>query len=134
MTRVLQKMRGGATPTPITPAGRRVLWGLLTLDMMAAAWMLAMGEWFDRASRLTSVVTLGGHHQVVLWLAACAFVGLLMAAVLSSGFTAADGPVRGLAVVAGVVSVVATAGILSCLALVVGTAVLATMLGRGFVR
>ena len=60
---MLQKARYRATPTPITPSGRRVLWILLALDVAAVAWMLGMGEWFDRTSRLTSVVTLGGHHQ-----------------------------------------------------------------------
>src|SRR5690349_17952431 len=105
---MLQRIRVCATPTSITPAGRRSLWGLLALDVMAVAWMLGMGDWFDRTSRLTSVVTLGGHHQVVLWLAASAFVGLLVASVLSDGFTAADGLVRGLAAVAGGVSIVAT--------------------------
>ena len=131
---MLQKAHASSTATPITPAGRRGLWGLLTLDVMTAAWMLGVGDWFDRTSRLTSVVTLGGHHYVVLWLAACSFVGLLVAAVLSDGFTAADGLVRGLAAVAGGASIVATGGILACLALIVGTVVLATMLGRGFVR
>jgi hypothetical protein len=131
---VLHKARAVTPPTPMTRAGRRALWGLLALDMMTAAWMLGMGDWFDRTSRLTSVVTLGGHHQVVFWLATCSFVGLLLAAVWSDGFTAADGRIRGLLAVAGGTAVLASAGVLSCLGGTVGAVVLASMLGRAFVR
>jgi hypothetical protein len=131
---MLQKARPGAVPTPITPSGRRGLWVLLALDVMTVAWMLALGDWFDRTSRLTSVVTLGGHHHVVLWLAAGSFVGLLVAAVLSDGFTTAGGVVRGVAAVAAGAGVVSIGGIVSCLALAGSAVIAATMLGRGFVR
>ena len=61
-----------------------VLWALVALDVMVAAWMLAGGEWLD--SRM-SVVTLGGHHLVVLWLAVSGFALLAGMALLTGGFT-----------------------------------------------
>ena len=131
---MLLKFPWGKTPTPIAPAGRRSLWSLLGFNVMTAAWMLALGDWFDRTSGLTSVVTLGGHHWIVFWLAVCSFVGLLVAAVMSDGFTAADGLTRGLTALAGGVGVVAIGGMLASIGFVVGVVVLATLLGRGFIR
>jgi hypothetical protein len=131
---VLQKVPLGTTPTPIAPAGRRSLWALLAFDVVTAAWMLALGDWFDRASGVTSVVTLGGHHQIVFWLSVCSFVGLLVAAVMSDGFTAADGLTRALTAIAGGVAVVATGGLLAFLAFLGGGVLLASMLGRAFIR
>jgi hypothetical protein len=55
--------------SPLQPGTRRGLWILAVLDVGVVAWMAAMGEWFDETSRLTAVVTLGGNHLLVLWLA-----------------------------------------------------------------
>lgn len=111
-----------------------MLLGLLAADVMAVAWMLAAGDWLDRTTPLTSVVTLGGHHQVVLWLAACSFAVLLLVAVLSGGFEVANGTVRILAMLAAGASLVAVGGMISMAALVVGVVVLIALLGRAFIR
>jgi|GEM_PF-2905389 len=121
-------------PAPISNAGRRALSALAVLDVMTISWMLAAGEWFDNTSRLTSVVTLGGHHEFVLWLAAGGLGMLLATAMLTSGFVAASPIMRGAVVVACGASAIAVGGMVSLAALVAGAVVLAALLGRAFVR
>lgn len=121
-------------PGPISTSGRRTLWSLALLDVMAIAWMLAAGDWFDRTSRLTSVVTLGGHHALVLWLAGAGLVALLVAAAMTGGFLWAGPVARGAIAVAGGVSAIAVGGIVSIAALVAGSVVMVAVLGRAFVR
>lgn len=120
---VLRRMRLRATP--ISATGRRALWATAIVDGSVVAWMSAAGEWFDRAGPLTSVATLGGRHELVLWLAVAALLTLLVAALLTGGFTAADSVGRGLLAIAGGMSVVAAAGLLGLVAL--GLAVLAVV-------
>jgi hypothetical protein len=55
--------------------------------------LLSTGDRLDRTSRVTAVVTLGGHHVLVLWLGVVAFAMLATLAVLTSGFMVA--PRRG---------------------------------------
>ena len=57
----------------------RRLWMVTALDMVAVAWMIAVGTWLDQTSRLTKVITLGGHHVLVLIMALVGF------ALLASG-------------------------------------------------
>ncbi|MGQ0480020.1 MAG: hypothetical protein ACT4O0_03170 [Pseudonocardia sp.] len=115
--------------SPISDRGRRALWGLALGDMMAVSWMLSAGEVLDR-SRLTSVITLGGHHLVVLYLAGAAFVGLAVLAALTCGFTEARQPhLIGIAL-ACTVSVVALAGVISVVGLVAGALLLIGLTGR----
>jgi hypothetical protein len=123
-------------PNGVLPANaRRVLWAALSLNVMAAAWMLSAGDWLDAFSRVTSVATLGGHHVLVLWLAVVGFVMLTVLAVLTRGFAAASRVQAPFLVLAGVVSIVATSGILSVAALVVLVAVIGRVLfGRGLRR
>jgi hypothetical protein len=97
--------------------GRR-LWTVALLDMVAVAWMLTFGTWFDETSRLTAVVTLGGHHRVVLIMAAVGFVMLAGLALLTDGFTSAGRLQRALIIIACAVSVIALAGALSVIILV----------------
>jgi hypothetical protein len=115
---------------PIPGRYQLVLWALAALDVMVVAWMLAAGEWLD--GRM-SVVTLGGHHLVVLWLA----VSGLRAA---RGNGPADRWVRGrrrwhllVVVLSALVSVVALAGVLSVLLLVVLAVFLLALLGAAFI-
>src|SRR5947199_233109 len=63
-----------------------LLWVLAALDVMVVAWMLSAGDWLDRTA---PVVTLGGHHVVVLWLAVAGFVLLAGMALLTGGFAVA---------------------------------------------
>lgn len=131
---MLRKVREPRARNPVPPGSRRWLWTLALLDVMAVAWMLAAGEWFDTTSRATSVVTLGGHHLVVLWLAVAGLTIFGVTAILTAGFTDATQPELVLIAVAGAVSVVALGGALSLIALVVGALLLVALLGRAFLR
>ncbi len=118
-------------PSSMTVPGRfqLVLWVLAVLDAMVVAWMLSAGGWLDRTA---PVVTLGGHHVVVLWLAVAGFVLLGLMAVLTGGFTVARRELAPFVVLSALVSVVALAGVLSALLIVVLAVLLLTLLGATF--
>lgn len=82
---VLQKAPPGevAAAVPIPDKVRLLLWSLAIVDVMNVAWMLSAGDWLDRFSRVTAVVTIGGHHLVVLWLAVVGFATLALLTVLT---------------------------------------------------
>jgi hypothetical protein len=116
----------------LPPGQRWAAWTIIMLDAMLAVWMVVAGPWLDSASLITSIITFGGHHRVVLGLALFGFTLLAVLAPLTRGFTVA-GPVP-LAVipVAGVVSAAALAGLFS-IVLPVGAAfalLTAMLLGR----
>ena len=120
-------------PTKIALSERtaRRLWVVAVLDMMAIAWMIAAGDWLDqRTSRFAEVMTLGGHHLLVLILAAVGFVMLAGLAVLTDGFTSASRPEKALLTIACTISVVALAGALSAVLVLVIVAVLLGFGGR----
>jgi hypothetical protein len=129
-----QRDAGTGTHVSLPDRARRLPWALAALDVMAAVWMIAAGGWLDHASRVTSVITLGGHHLVVLWLAVVGFGILAVLAPLTAGFTELSRVHLGVLSVAGVVSVVALAGIVSVAALVTGLALLAALVGRALIR
>jgi hypothetical protein len=112
---------------------RRRLWTVAVLDMTAVAWMIAIGNWLDDTSRLTAVITLGGHHMVVLIMALAGFLMLAIAALLTGGFASAGKLEITLITVACVISVVALSGALSLLVLLVAAALLLGFLARPFV-
>jgi hypothetical protein len=112
---------------------RRRLWTVAVLDMTAVAWMIAIGNWLDDTSRLTAVITLGGHHMVVLIMALAGFLLLAIAALLTGGFASAGKLEITLITVACVISVVALSGALSLLVLLVAAALLLGFLARPFV-
>jgi hypothetical protein len=114
----------------IPPTTRRLLWGMCVLDAMVLVWMIAMGEWLDSTSRITSVITLGGHHLIVLGIALAGFLLLAVLAVTTRGFGVATSLEHTAFAVAGVLSVVALAGVISVLGLVVGALLLAALLCR----
>jgi hypothetical protein len=120
----------GVQPTrvPLSERAARRLWIVAMLDMVGVAWMIAAGDWFDRTSRLTSVITLGGHHELVLIMALAGFAMLAGLALLTDGFTSANKLEIALIVTACVVSVVALAGALSAILLL---AIAALLLGSG---
>jgi cellulase/cellobiase CelA1 len=128
MIDALNRMRMRATP--ITSAGRRALWATAFVDVSVAAWMMAAGEWLDRAHPVTSVATLGGRHELVLGLTIAALVALLVSALLTAGFTTADTTGRVLLALAGGLSVVAAAGLLCLAALVLAVVALVVVLLR----
>jgi hypothetical protein len=109
----------------------RCLWIVAVLDMMAIAWMIAAGDWLDqRTSGFAEVITLGGRHRLVLILAAVSFLMLAGLAVPTEGFTAAGRLEIALLVVASTISVVALAGALSAILLLVLAALLLGFAGR----
>lgn len=123
-----------AQQVPLPIRARRLLWAVATLDVMAASWMISAGDWLDRYSRVTAVVTLGGHHVVVLWLALAGFAILAVLAPMTNGFAAANTVQLVALSIAGVASVAAFGGMLSVVALVAGVAGLIAVIGRALIR
>ena len=121
-------MRRQATRTVLSERAGRRLWIIAMLDMIGVAWMIAAGDWFDTTSTLTSVITLGGHHKLVLAMALLGFAMLAVLALLTDGFTTANRVHIALIVTACVISVIALAGALSAILLLALTALL---LGTG---
>jgi hypothetical protein len=89
------------------------LWVLMATDLMTAIWMYSFGPWLDETSRLTATTTLGGHHQIVLVIAAAGFVTLAVLALLTDGFTKTSRNLTLATNVACVLSVVALAGLIA---------------------
>jgi hypothetical protein len=91
------------------------LWLLMAGDVMVLVWMKIFGAWLDGFSQLTSVATLGGHHIVVMVLAALGFGILAVLAVPTAGFTMATPAQLVIVAVACIASIVALAGFVSFL-------------------
>ena len=124
------------SPPPITIPGRvgRSLWILAGLDIVTVAWMISAGAWLDEASDITAVVTLGGHHRLVLGLALLGFVVLAALGVSTEGFKSAGRLKLALIAIGSAISVFALAGILLGLLLLLIGAVLLGLLARFFMR
>jgi hypothetical protein len=105
------------------------LWALAVLDVVVVAWMLSAGEWLDRAA---PVVTLGGHHVVVLWLAVAGFLLLGAMAALTGGFLEGRRELMPFVVLSALVSVVALAGMLAGLMFALLAVFVLTLLGAAF--
>jgi hypothetical protein len=113
---------------PFSERTARWLWIIAMLDMVAVAWMIAAGDWFDQTCRFTSVITLGGHHGLVLSLALVGFVMLAGLALPTNGFTSRTGLELTITIIACVISIIALAGALSAILLL---ALAALLLGFG---
>ena len=111
--------------------GRR-LWIAAALDMVAIAWMIAVGSWLDHTSKITAVITLGGHHVLVLIIALAGFLMLASGAVLTNGFRFANRLQLTLITVGLVISVAALAGAIAALLLLIVAALLLGFLARMF--
>ena len=111
--------------------GRR-LWIAAALDMVAIAWMIAIGSWLDHTSKITAVITLGGHHVLVMIIALAGFLMLACGAVLTNGFRYANRLQLTLITVGCVISVAALAGAISALLLLILAALLLGFLARMF--
>jgi hypothetical protein len=111
--------------------GRR-LWLVTALDMVAVAWMIAVGAWLDQSSKLTKVITLGGHHALVLVMALVGFLILASGAVVTNGFRSANKLGLTLITTGCIVSVATLAGALSLLLLSMIAALLLGFLARMF--
>jgi hypothetical protein len=120
------------TPVRLSKRIARRLWLLAALDMVAVAWMIALGNWLDQTSGLTAVITLGGHHVLVLIMALVGFLMLASGAVLTNGFRSVS-KLRLILITAGcVISVAALAGALSVVLLLMLGALLLGFLARMF--
>lgn len=126
---MLQKSQVDERTLPVPGRYQLALWVLAVLDVMVVAWMLSAGEWLDRTA---PVVTLGGHHLAVLWLAVAGFVLLGGMALLTGGFAVVGRNQMPFVVLSALVSVVALAGVLSALLFVVIAVLLLTLLGAAF--
>jgi hypothetical protein len=125
-------LRPGPEPRRVALSQRasRRLWVVAVLDMTAVAWMIAIGDWLDKTSRLTAVITLGGHHLLVLFLALVGFLMLAAAALLTDGFTSAGKLGITLITIACLISVIALAGALSLILLLAAAALLLGFVAR----
>ena len=112
--------------------GRR-LWLVTALNMVAVAWMIAVGNWLDQTSRLTKVITLGGNHVLVLIMALVGFLVLASGAVVTNGFRTANKLGLTLITAGCIISVATLAGALSLLLLSMLAALLLGFVARMFV-
>jgi hypothetical protein len=110
----------------------RRLWLVTALDMVAVAWLIAVGAWLDQTSKLTKVITLGGHHVLVLIMASVGFLILASGAVLTDGFRSANKLALTLITAGCIISVATLAGALSLLLLSMLAALLLGFLARMF--
>lgn len=119
-------------PVRLSKRNGRRLWIVTALDMVAVAWMIAVGTWLDQTSRLTAVITLGGHHVLVLIMALVGFTLLAGGAVVTNGFRSANKVGLTLITAGCIVSVATLAGALSILLLSMLAALLLGFLARMF--
>ena len=108
--------------THLSERAARRLWVLAILDMVVVAWMIAAGPWLDRASTVTTVITLGGRHWLVLAMASAGFVLMVGLAIVTQGYMTVTRLQRALITLACAVSVVALAGALSTVLLMITAA------------
>jgi hypothetical protein len=119
-------------PARLSKRTARRLWLVSALDMVAAAWMIAVGTWLDQTSRLTRVISLGGHHTLVLIMAIVGFVTLASGAFVTNGFRTANKLGLTLITAGCIISVATLAGALSLLLLLILAALLLGFLARMF--
>jgi hypothetical protein len=100
------------TPQRMPQAATR-LWILMCANITGVIWMATLGPWFDRTSRLTSIVTLNGNHFLVMFLAGVAFIMLGGLALTTKGFHDIRPPESALIGIAVIISIVALAGFVS---------------------
>jgi hypothetical protein len=127
-------LRRGPEPMRVRLSKRtaRRLWTVAALDMVAVAWMIAVGSWLDKTSTLTAVITLGGHHVLVLIMALVGFLTLAAGAFFTNGFRSAKKLGLILLTAGCMISVAALAGALSVLLLFILGALLLGFLARMF--
>ncbi len=89
------------------------LWFVMAGDLATVIWMNTFGSWLDQTSKVTATATLGGHHVVVLVLAAIGFAMLATLAILTNGFSDFTPRLSLARNVACVISVVALTGLLA---------------------
>jgi hypothetical protein len=119
-------------PMRLSKRNARRLWLVTALNMVTVAWMIAVGSWLDQTSKLTRVITLGGHHVLVLIMALVGFAMLASGAVVTNGFRSASKLGLTLITAGCIISVATLAGAISLLLLCVLAALLLGFLARMF--
>ena len=89
------------------------LWFVMAADLATVVWMYTVGTWLDETSKFTATATLGGHHVVVLVLAAIGFAMLATLAILTDGFAHSTPRLSLARNVACIISVVALTGVVA---------------------
>lgn len=117
-----------ASAEPIPDRVRMFVWSLALADVMTVAWMLTAGQWLDDASPVTAVMTLGGHHLIVFWLAVVGFATLALMTVLTGALNKVRRVHAPFVVLGAVESIVAVAGTVSVVLLVVGMVAMVALL------
>jgi hypothetical protein len=107
------------------PKGALWLWAVVISDIVMAALMTVAGGWFDQTSTLTSLVTLGAGHRLVLIMAVAGVATLACLAPLTTAFSRATYLEKVLLSLACVFSVTAAAGALITILLLALACVLA---------
>jgi hypothetical protein len=102
-----------ANESALSPLTRGLSWTAVVTNAALVIFMIRLGGWLDTASPLLSMITLGGHHRVVLAVATAALLLLGWLAPTTGGFARADRVQQILLPVAGLLSLVALAGVLS---------------------
>lgn len=109
---------------------RGLSWTAIMTNAVLVTYMIRMGSWLDTASPLLSMITLGGHHRVVLVLSATGLLLLGGLAPCTGGFARVSGLQQVVLSVAGVVSLVALSGLLSVAGLGLVVVAIAVLLFR----
>ena len=87
---LLSGLKAVLHPQP-QPDRKRKTWppmSLAILDMANAASLLGAGDWIDQTSRLTMIMSWGGHHNLLLIISLTSFVLLATLASLTEAFAA----------------------------------------------
>ena len=108
--RILREHRPNQEPLP--KGAQLWLWAVVITDIVMAALMTVAGDWFDQTSTLTSLVTLGARHRLILIMAVAGFAMLACLAPLTMAFSRATDLEKVLLSLACVFSVIAVAGAL----------------------
>ena len=109
----LRKPGSPANDVELPALTRGLSWTGVVVNAILVIYMIRLGGWLDTASPLLSMITLGGHHRVVLGLAAGGLLLLVGLAPCTGGFVRARPVQQILLPVAGVLTLVASAGVLS---------------------
>ena len=109
---LLSGLKAVLHPQP-QPDRKRKTWppmSLAILDMANAASLLGAGDWIDQTSRLTMIMSWGGHHNLLLIISLTSFVLLATLASLTEAFAAPSDLQFALIVFACMTSIVGLSG------------------------
>jgi hypothetical protein len=115
--------------TELSPRTRSLSWTALLADVVVLGFLARAGSWLDTTPWL-SMITLGGHHRIVMGLALGGLLLLTGLAPTTHGFVRANRTQLVLLPVAAVLSLAAVAGLVSVVALGAVAVLVAALLFR----